>query len=263
MKSSRIARPLLVLLLWGFSSGCSTAEGPDPWRETNSGTFGFNEGVDRYALEPVAKGWAWVLPDFALTGVSNFFDNLRVVRTFLNDTFQAKPVAAIQDLGRFGVNTTVGLAGLIDVASHIGIPHNEEDFGQTLGRWGAGTGPYLVVPFIGASNVRDALAIPIDAVTVPSAYGIGLIDVVNRRAILLEEIAESRATAIDFYLFVRDAYLQNREREVRDGAALPRETQDDLYELDEEFDDPEETPETAPADGPPQGHDVSPPQEPH
>jgi phospholipid-binding lipoprotein MlaA len=176
-----------------------------------------------------------VLPDVVQTGVSNFFLNLWMPRTFLNDVLQAKPVDALEDVGRFAINSTVGLLGFIDVASRIGIDDNEEDFGQTLGVWGVPAGPYVVIPFLGPSTARDVAGLPLDIAMSPTWYianspiGVFLIEILNRRAGAQEELLQSRAEAIDWYQFVRDAYLQNREAQIRDGEPL---VDEDLYDLD-------------------------------
>ncbi|MAE96087.1 MAG: ABC transporter [Deltaproteobacteria bacterium] len=226
---------ILSVLLLGvaLTNGCAT-NGPDPYEETNLSVFAFNEGVDRIILEPVAKGWDFVLPDFVQTGIGNFFDNLRMIRTGLNDLLQGKPGRAGTDMRRFLVNSTVGIVGLVDVASMAEIPHYREDFGQTLGVWGFGPGSYLVVPFLGPSSSRDLLAWPIDLMTVPTAYGVSTLDVINARAKYLEEIADNRKTALDYYVFVRNAYLQARARQVADGEEDAEEEDEDFYDLEDD-----------------------------
>jgi phospholipid-binding lipoprotein MlaA len=225
------------------TSACSTARGPDPGRGWNEPAFGFNDWLDRWALGPVARGWDWLAPELVLTGVDNFFRNLDMPRTFVNDALQAKPLPAGQDVGRFLVNTTVGVAGILDVATWLGIPENREDFGQTLGVWGVSSGAYLLLPvFPYRCTVRDWVAYPLDlaldplfgvGLAVGGLYGAGLIDVVNRRAINDETIEENRREAIDWYVFVRDACLQDREGEVKDGAAPASEEEEDLYDFEE------------------------------
>jgi phospholipid-binding lipoprotein MlaA len=234
---------LLVLALL-LGAGCAGSGGPDPWQGANRRIFAFNEGVDRFVLEPVATGWDFVLPELAQRGIRNFFGNLDMPVVFLNDLLQAKPVAAGQDLARFLVNSTLGLAGFVDVASRLRIPENDEDFGQTLGSWGTPSGPYVVLPLLGPSTVRDALSRPIDGLTAPWWYFVPLfvtvsvtgVEIVNLRAFYLEEIRESRELAFDYYVFVRDAYLQNRERRVRDARPRGDEERDDLYFPDDEDD---------------------------
>jgi phospholipid-binding lipoprotein MlaA len=218
--------------------------------------FGFNEGVDRWVLEPVATGWDWVLPERVQDGISNFFFNLDMPRVFLNDLLQGKPVAAGEDLGRFLVNSTVGIVGFIDVASRLDIPHNDEDFGQTLGRWGIPGGPYVVMPLLGPFTVRDVIAYPVDVFSRPHIYfvstavsaGAAVVEVTNTRADFLEEVRENRETALDYYVFIRNAYLQNRERRVNDASQPPPDREEDLYYLDEELED---EPEPDPGAGAP------------
>ncbi|MCP3983703.1 MAG: VacJ family lipoprotein, partial [bacterium] len=137
------------------------------------------------------------------------------------------------DRGRFAVNTTVGIVGLFDPTTPLGIPHYKEDSGQTLGVWGVGPGPYLQVPFLGPYSGRDLAAFPLDFASVPSAYGISVIDIINTRATYLEEVAENRDSALDYYVFVRNAYLQNRQRRVMDGEEADEDDDEDFYDLDE------------------------------
>jgi phospholipid-binding lipoprotein MlaA len=228
-------------LLW--TTACSTAQGPDPGRGWNEPVFGLNDSLDVYVLGPVARGWDWLAPGFVLTGVDNFFRNLDMPRTFVNDVLQAKPLPAAQDVGRFLVNSSVGVAGFVDVASWLGIPENREDLGQTLGYWGMPSGAYMVVPILPfRCTVRDWVAYPVDAALDPAfvagfffqyVYGTGLADVVNRRAINDETIEENRREAIDWYVFVRDACLQDREGAVKDGAEPTSEEEEDLYDFEE------------------------------
>jgi len=225
------------------SSACSTSAGPDPWRGYNEPVFDFNDSIDIYLLGPVARGWDWLAPGFVLTGVDNFFRNLDMPRTFVNDLLQAKPVPAAHDFGRFVVNSTVGVAGFVDVASMIGIQENREDFGQTLGYWGTPPGPFAILPVLPyRCTVRDWLAYPVDAVMDPAlvagfffqyVYGTGVADTINRRAINDPEIEENRREAIEWYVFVRDACLQDREGDVNDGAEPTAEEEEDLYDFEE------------------------------
>jgi phospholipid-binding lipoprotein MlaA len=253
-RSGRRIRPAALACAALLLGACATDRGPDPWRSTNEKVFRFNEGFDKSLLEPVAKGYDAVMPSLFQTMIGTFFENLTVPRTFVNDVLQGKPLAAAQDLGRLTVNVVAGMIGFVDVASEIGIPKNDEDFGQTFGRWGAGPGPYLVVPFAGPNNVRDVLATPLDIAANPSTFvnatGATVVRVVNTRAQYLEEFEQARKDAIDFYVFQRDAFLTSREREVRDGK--PAEIDDDLYELDDEdlyeLDEVEESPTEQPAE---------------
>ena len=240
-RGSPVHRLALLLALMGFLPGCATS-GPDPLERWNRSMFWFNEGLDKYVLEPAATGWDWALPEVVQTGVRNFYDNITMPVTLANDILQLKPGAAAQDLGRIVVNTTVGIAGLIDVATMIEMPANREDFGQTLGRYGVPPGPYLMLPLLGPSTVRDVWRYPADAAVTPHNYFVPMwasltIRVVQNfslRAYYLEELSEARESAFDYYVFVRSAYLQIREHQVQDRAGQPPELQDDLYEIEDE-----------------------------
>jgi phospholipid-binding lipoprotein MlaA len=225
------------------TTACSTANGPDPGRGWNEPVFDFNDSLDVYILGPVARGWDWLLPEFVVTGIDNFFRTMDVPRTFGNDLLQGKPVDASHDFGRFVVNMTAGVVGLVDVATWIGIRDNREDLGQTLGVWGVPAGAYMTIPILPfRCTVRDWIAYPIDlasdplfvvGIVVGGIYGTGVVDFVNRRGINDETIEENRREAIDWYVFVRDACLQDREGDVKDGAAPTSEEEEDLYDFEE------------------------------
>ena len=240
MPRTQRLRALGLLCALAFASACATTGDPDPWRNTNEKVFRFNERVDKGLLEPVAKGYDQVSPGFFQTMIGNFFQNLSVPRTFVNNLLQGEPLQATQDFGRLLVNTTFGVAGFFDVASKAGMREDEEDFGQTLGVWGVGPGPYVMVPLAGPFTVRDAAASPLDIASNPTTwlnvFGISVVRVVNTRAQFLEEVAQARKDAVDYYVFVRDAYLTSRERDVRDGAAAEA-VSDDLYDIDDLEDD--------------------------
>ncbi|MBR9827361.1 MAG: VacJ family lipoprotein [Oceanospirillales bacterium] len=195
----------------------------DPWEGFNRSMFTFNENVDRYAVKPFARGYRYVTPDLAEQGVSNVFDNIGDVGNLLNNLLQLKFEAAGKSFARLTFNTTFGLAGLVDVATPMGIEVHNEDFGQTLGFWGVGSGPYLVLPFFGPSTVRDGVSMPVDWVADPvgyaghvptrnSLYGLRLADT-RSRLLKAEQIVSG-----DKYSFLRDAYLQRREYQINDGA---------------------------------------------
>lgn len=205
---------------------------PDPWEPFNRRVFAFNEFVDRYFLKPVAKGYQWVAPEPVEDGVSNVFANLGDINIALNNLLQAKFKHAAVDSGRFLLNSTVGLVGIFDVASRVGLAKHEEDFGQTLGYWGLDSGPYVVLPFLGPRTVRDGFGSIADGYADPvmytesvsarnSLYGLRLI---SGRARLLEA---ERVVSGDRYTFLRDAYLQRREFLVKDG-----EVEDDDFGAD-------------------------------
>ncbi len=194
----------------------------DPWEGFNRVMFSFNETVDTYALKPVATGYKAVTPDIVETGVGNFFGNLSDVGSLLNNVLQFKGQAAAEDMIRVLINSTIGLAGLIDVATPIGLPEHNEDFGQTLGYWGVETGPYLVLPFFGPSNVRDGVGLVADSAVDP----VGEVDPIRTRNQLYAlRIIDDRARLLaaenlingDRYTAIRDAYLQRREFMVNDG----------------------------------------------
>lgn len=205
----------------------------DPWEGFNRGVFGFNKFADTYVLKPVAKGYDWIVPQPVDNGISNVFDNLSETKNFLNDVLQFKLADAGTDVTRFVINTTVGVLGLFDVASRWGFDRSEEDFGQTLATWGFGTGPYVVLPFLGPSNIRDGIGLIPDAYSVPQAYidhdqtkwSVYGIDVIDTRADLLaaEELVQG-----DEYSFIRDVYLQRREFLATDGAVEDDFTSDDF-----------------------------------
>jgi phospholipid-binding lipoprotein MlaA len=213
----------LLLVLPGLVSAAGAAPAnPDPWEGFNRVIYRFNDSADRYVLKPVAKGYRAVLPAPVRRGVTNFFSNLREPITVLNDVLQGKVQQAGGDTARFLINSTVGVAGLFDVAVHAQLPHHDEDFGQTLGKWGVKPGPYLVLPFFGPSDVRDTAGLGVDYYSNPRRYyletdvdwGLWALDGVNSRANLLD--AESIIQG-DRYLFLRDLYLQHRDYEVKDG----------------------------------------------
>jgi phospholipid-binding lipoprotein MlaA len=222
--------------------GCA---GTDPWERMNRGTFWFNEKADNYVLEPAAKGWDWAMPETAQTGLRNFFANLSFPIHFVNNLLQLKPLDAGEDLSRFLVNTTVGVLGFVDVASKIDVPKNDEDFGQTLGTYGVPAGPYLVLPLLGPSSARDAPSLAVDAATQPLNHvlpfavnaGLRATNVVNLRAYYLEEVDQSRRDAFDYYIFRRDAFLDNREHRVsdRDPEEDENDEGDELYFPEEEL----------------------------
>lgn len=243
----------LCLALTLALAGCATT-GPatpgDPLERMNRGTYRFNAAIDRAVLKPVATGYRNGVPRVVRTGIGNVLSNLAFPTTIINDLLQFKLKDAAIDLGRFAINSTLGIGGLLDPASHFGIPRNNEDFGQTLGRWGVPAGPYVVLPLFGPSTLRDAPSMLADAQTdlrvqldleTEEKIALGVLTVLDRRADLLS-IDPSIEAAYDPYAFVRNVWLQRREYQVRDG-----EVADDPPP--EEFEDPElpEDPEDQPA----------------
>ncbi len=228
---------LLVLGMTLWLSACASTGEPDPWEPFNRSMYGFNEKLDEYLAKPLAKGYRAITPEPVDRGITRFFANLDDVQVALNNLLQGKPVLAISDAGRVVINSTIGLLGFLDPASDLGLEKHDEDFGQTLGKWGFSTGPYLVLPVIGPSNVRDAVGFAgdwvvnpiyrrIDSATISwSLYGIRYID---RRADLLGTSEVLESAAMDPYSFVRESYLQRRRHLVYDGNA-PEASNDDFF----------------------------------
>lgn len=227
------------LVRWTFAAvalastvGCATVAGQppnpvDPLEPLNRSVYRFNDTVDRAVLRPVATAYRNALPLMVRTGVNNFFGNLGEVWNLANNVMQLKLQNSAETFMRLNVNTIFGLGGLLDIASEAGIERHREDFGQTLGRWGVPSGPYVVLPLLGSSTVRDAAALPVDrygdALTavhdIParnSLYGLRLVD---ERARFLRASQMLDDAALDKYSFTRDAYLQRRRNAVSDGKA--------------------------------------------
>lgn len=203
----------------------------DPLEGMNRAIYRFNEQADRYVLKPVAEGYDAVAPDPVKTGVSNFFDNAYQPVVVLNELLQGKFHYGMQSLARLAVNTTVGLVGVVDVASRMDdpLPRRKEDFGQTLAVWGVGEGPYLVLPLLGPSNLRDAFGLVPDWFSQPITYiendtarwSLTALDGVDARYRLLAAGAVMDEAALDPYAFVRSAYRQNRARQIEDQSTAP------------------------------------------
>ena len=227
----------LLLLIAALAGGCASSNTPgDPLEGFNRAMFGFNEGVDNAILRPVASGYKAVVPEPARDCVGNVFSNINDIFVSVNSLLQGKVGDAVSDACRVVVNTTVGLLGCFDVASKVGLEKHNRDFGQTFGKWGIGSGPYLVLPFLGPSSVRDGAGMliysyldPVWADHVPTRNVAYSLRAVNRRSELLDASNVLEEAALDKYSFVRDAYLQRRrgmvEEESKDvpakGAALP------------------------------------------
>jgi len=232
-----ILMSVMAMLVVLISSVPARAAGTvsDPWESLNRKTFAFNEFLDRNFLKPAAKGYQAITPEPVDTSVTNFFSNLREVPSFVNHLAQARPKDAAADAGRFILNTTVGVLGLFDVASKVGIEQKNADFGLTLGRWGIGSGPYLVLPFLGPSTVRDAAGQTLDVFSYPVVYleapaeiPVRALEIIDGRADLLE--TEKLITG-DRYTFLRNLYVQRRQFLLGGKVAEPS--------FDDEFDDEE------------------------
>jgi phospholipid-binding lipoprotein MlaA len=233
---------VVAIFLVLLSSPVMAEEGVDPWQNWNRKVYSFNEGLDDYVARPVAKAYKAVLPKIVRRGVGNFFSNLGEVPTAINDLLQAKPGQAFKSASRFVVNSTVGLWGLIDIATMAGIEEHSEDFGQTLAVWGVESGPYIVLPILGPSNVRDAFSLYPDnrldpmshlPLSDPEYYGLTVLKYTHIRHKLLDSEAIIQG---DKYTFIRDAYLQNRIYEINDGQVEDSFDDDfDDLDLDEDY----------------------------
>ena len=204
----------------------------DPFEEFNRKTFEFNENVDEKILKPVAKFYS-NFPPKVKNGVTNFFNNLEDVETSINQLLQGKPKKSINDLSRFIINSTIGLVGFIDVASKIGLERHEEDFSQTLAVWGVGSGPYIMLPGLGPSTLRDTLSRPVSSFSSITFHmtdtdvniALKTIDAIETRERLLD--VESLLSG-DKYSFVKDAYIQSINYEIKDGIDVEDEFVDDM-----------------------------------
>lgn len=254
--AARVGLLSIVMMVFAVLQGCAGAPNAhprDPWEPFNRQVSSFNEGVDEAVVKPVATAYQHVTPELVRTGVSNFFGNLSDVWSLVNNVLQLKPRESVETLFRVGVNTTIGLAGLIDVATELRLEKHREDFGQTLGYWGVPTGPYLVLPLLGPSTLRDAAVLPVDrqgnlvnglndVATRNSLTALGLVDL---RASLLGAGRLLEDAALDKYTFTRDVYLQRRRGLVRDDAVPPTSPAEERYDL------PESAKSAVPADAPP------------
>jgi phospholipid-binding lipoprotein MlaA len=243
LNPASLASLLLALLTLG---GCATVPGQstpkDPLQPVNRAIYQFNDAVDRAVLKPVAQGYRFVVPSFARTGVRNFFSNLNDVTVTVNDVLQGKVRQGGHDALRFTLNTTIGLLGFVDVATRAGFEKHSEDFGQTLGSWGVGPGPYLVLPLLGPSTLRDTVGIAGDIPTSPytrfSHVSVAhrnqtfVLSTVSTRESLLDTgaLLDDATISGDQYNFVRDAWLQRRQNMVYDGNPPPDPDDDALEE---------------------------------
>jgi phospholipid-binding lipoprotein MlaA len=219
-----------VLLVSGCATTGEERDPRDPWEGFNRGVYRFNDVFDEYLARPVARGYVKALHQEIRTRIGNFFSNLADPLIGVNNFLQGKFEEGVNDWARFAFNSTFGILGLHDFASDAGLEKHNEDFGQTFGRWGAGTGPYLVLPLLGSSNVRDGVGTGADMWLDPMGeirpddvkYSLIALRVVNLRADLLEASRILEEAALDRYVFQRDAYLQRRRSLVYDGRP-PRE----------------------------------------
>ena len=250
--NNKYIRYCILLITVLFSSGCATVEGPanpdDPFESFNRSMFAFNEGVDKYAFKPAAEGYNFIMPSIASKGVSNFFSNIDDIVVFFNELLQFKIAAAVATSARFVFNSSFGLFGLIDVASHMDLPKHNEDFGQTLAVWGVPSGPYLVLPILGPLTIRDTAGLAVDWTyfdpifkrqTLKQSLVTLTIKYIDIRAGLLKASNILDDTVPDKYAFVRDAWKLRREFLIYDGNPPEEFSEEELFEDEGLFDDDE------------------------
>jgi len=256
---------LVVLLAAGCAARPATRTDPhDPWERMNRATYAFNDKFDKAIFRPVARGYRAGVPHVVQTGIRNAFDNVDTAIVMVNDLLQGQFTPLVHDTSRLLVNTVIGVGGLFDPASAMGIEKGDRDFGQTLGKWGVGSGPYLVLPFLGPSDVRDTVGRVADTYSTPRTYisntwwnyGSWALEKVDWRSRLLDS-DRLLDGAYDPYAFLRNAYLQNRQFKVR-GADSRSEEDEEQKMLEESGIDsgpqtppPAATPQPAPAQPPP------------
>jgi len=228
---NKINNLFVVSVLATFLTACATTEiidERDPWESWNRSVHSFNEGLDDYAMKPVAKGYRWITPTIVDTAITNVFNNIDDIGVTANDALQGKFMQSGLDFSRFIVNSTAGVGGLIDVASMIDLPKHDEDFGQTLGVWGVPTGPYMVLPFFGPSSPRGVVGLAGDIAMDPTSYlapyistAIHAVNAIDRRADYLgtEKMADE-ASVFGKYEFYRNSYIEQRQLLVLDGVEL-------------------------------------------
>lgn len=222
------ARTIAVIGFFVALAGCATgpnADPRDPIEPFNRGVYRFNDVLDTAVLKPVATVYRDVTPPLLRRGVDNFFANLQDIWSFVNNALQFKGQAAGDSLARFGINTFIGMGGIFDVASDLSIEKHARDFGQTLGYWGVAPGPYLVLPLLGPSSLRDTVALPVDMAGdlvsqvshIPTRNSAKVIRIIDNRSELLRAGDMLDEIALDKYSFIRDAYLQRRRSAIYDG----------------------------------------------
>ena len=229
----RLLGAVFFAFVLGAVSGCATTSNNprDPLEGFNRAMFSFNDALDGAIIKPVAQGYQSVLPPLIRAGVSNFFSNVDDIWEAVNNALQGKIDEALQDVMRFAVNTVMGLGGVLDIASDMGLQKHNEDFGQTLGKWGIGSGPYLVLPFVGPSSLRDGGGLLVDwrydpffhVSNIPVRNTLLALRTIDTRADLLGATDVLEQAALDKYTFVRDAFFQYRRSQIYDGNA-PRES---------------------------------------
>lgn len=224
---AKLGKIAVALLAVSFITGCASTGNPkDPYEGFNRAMFSFNDTVDQVALKPAATAYQTVLPSFVQTGIGNFFGNIGDVWIAANNLMQGNIEDGLSDVVRVMINSSFGIVGVLDIASEAGLTKHNEDFGQTLGKWGFKSGPYVVLPLLGSSTVRDTIALPADLYADPWGYKYPVhvrnpgyaLRAIDRRAAMLEAGDLIEAAALDKYEFVRDAYLQRRENQINGGS---------------------------------------------
>ena len=236
MKISLIHKSLLLLLIFVVSNNTFSEEIHDPFEDINRITFNINDSLDNKIAKPVAVVYGDITPPFIQNRITRFFKNLAEIDTFINQALQGKPKLAINDFGRFAINSSIGLFGFFDVATKMGLEAHDEDFGQTLGVWGVPDGPYLMLPIIGPSNARDIMSRPISSFL---SGTFAMTDTDVKLTLTALDALETRERYLDFeamitgdrYTFVKDAYVQSRDYEIFDGEM----TEDDFLEDMDDF----------------------------
>ena len=246
---------LLSIVLLCLGTGCATTQANsgthDPLEDVNRSVHKFNDNLDKYVMKPVADGYVAVTHENLRLSVSNFYDNLLYVNVIANDFLQGKFSQGFSDIGRFTVNTTLGVGGLFDAASVFGIDEHQEDFGQTLAVWGVEEGPYIVAPFLGPTTGRDVLdngstaltnvltyvQLPVLVAGFTVAAPIVVLGVIDKRARVESALQARDQLALDAYVFTREAYLQNRTFHIHDGNPPAEDMADDMFDEIEDFED--------------------------
>jgi len=236
MKISLIHKSLLLLLIFIVSNNTFSEEIHDPFEDINRITFNINDSLDNKIAKPVAVVYGDITSQFIQNRITRFFKNLAEIDTFINQALQGKPKLAINDFGRFAINSSIGLFGFFDVATKMGLEAHDEDFGQTLGVWGVPDGPYLMLPIIGPSNARDIMSRPISSFL---SGTFAMTDTDVKLTLTALDALETRERYLDFeamitgdrYTFIKDAYVQSRDYEIFDGEM----TEDDFLEDMDDF----------------------------
>jgi len=236
-----ITAALLAVIAVSLCGGCAgNPSNPDPWEKANRFIYNVNDGFDRVALKPASDAYVKVVPEPIRTGIGNGFDNLVYLNVIVNDFLQAKWGQGLGDSGRMAANSIVGIGGIFDVATKWGLPAHQNDFGITLGKWGVKPGPYVVLPLFGPSTLRDAPGLLVEYVCTPISYldlplgvtlPLGTADIIDARSRADFIMRFRNDTALDPYVFTRDAYLQYRDARIHEGKPAPAAEQS-IYDTD-------------------------------